>query len=120
MSKTTEDLLRECGLSHHCEWHTFFTLVNLNAGKDTDAFYQHLRDEWIKLSKGPSGKNLRLVMSGATFGSADVVVVWQAKETDAAKEFAEKVLVADACATHSSNTLPCIRYWLHLAPSHQD
>ena len=122
MATDTENLLAECGLIHHCDWLTFFTLVKLNPGKDTAMFYQHLHDEWRKLTSPPSGsygQTLRLLIAGTTLGSADLVVVWQAENLDAAKAFTETVLVSDACATHSSNTLPCVKRWVHHAGDHK-
>jgi hypothetical protein len=118
MKKDTENPLAEFGLTHHCDWITFFTLIKLNPGKNTDMFYKHFHDEW-KNQLGSYGDKLRLLTASVTLGSADAIVVWQAKDLEAGKAVTEKVLAADECATHSSNTLASVPRWCWIAPKHE-
>jgi hypothetical protein len=101
---TDEQLLKECGLSHIRDWHTFFTLVNLRGGKTPNKFYRHLSTGFKRVAKSKHAKHVRLVITGTTFGTTDLVVVWQAKDMEAAKAFLNNVLVGN---THSCNTMMC-------------
>lgn len=64
-------------------------------------FYRHLNAGFRRLKRSQYAKRVKLVMAGTTFGSADLVVVWQAKDMEASKAFMDSVLVG----TNSSNSM---------------
>lgn len=109
MANTDSKLLRECGLSHRFgEWHTFFTLVSLQAGKKPNMFYQHLHRGYRRLKKSEYARRVRLVVACKTIGPADIVLVWQTKDTETMKAFVDNVLVGN---THTSVTMHGPIHW---------
>lgn len=101
-----EELLRECGLYHEFgkDWDTYFSLVTFYGDRTLRAFCEHVNKGFKKLGGHVKTGKLRLHMVAITFGSADAVVVWQAKDADAAKAFMDAMLTGSG---YISNTLKC-------------
>jgi hypothetical protein len=89
------------------DFQTYFSMVTLTGNRKLDQFIAHIDSSFKSVDPAYTGTNdrLRLHMVGVTFGTADAVVVWQAKDTDAAKEFVDKVLTGYPC---QSNTMYCM------------
>jgi len=94
---TFDELLKRCGLTHEfsAEWHTHFSSVTFYAGKTPEMFYQHVADGWAKLEKYVQAQRLRLLIVATTFGPADAMIVWQAKDPEATKAFRDNVLAGN-------------------------
>jgi len=107
-----EPLLLECGLTH-IDWDTFVTKVKLEGGKTPTDFYRHFNAGWKSLSKGPYNKKIKVLLIGKTLGSADVVIVWQAENSEATKAFLDTILVSSTNSTHSCETLWGIKFFFY-------
>jgi len=84
---------------------TYFTLVTYTGDRKTDRIIDVLNNAYNDLKNLVTNDELRLVVVGATLGSADAVMVWQAKNEKAAKPFLEKVLAQPGLST---NTVVCM------------
>lgn len=101
---TDDEPLSNWGLSHSSQsgWRTFYTLVTFGPNKTPDKFLGHVKDAYVSLSKHVSAGRLRLKLVSITFGIADAVVVWQAKDDEVAKDFRDLVLAGNG---HHCNTV---------------
>jgi hypothetical protein len=110
--KNSSDPLSECGLSHEREWDTYFTLIDLYQGQKPEDLYRHIAKHFAELMKSNHSNKLRLLIVATTLGSADAVIVWQAKDWEAAKAFTDAVLIG---AAYKSNTLKdgTMRCWIN-------
>jgi len=93
------------------DFHTYTSLVTLAPDncqpscRDPARFINHINANF----KGTSNRgDVRLHMVTVTLGIADVVLVWQARTTEAAKEFMGNVLGGYHC---QSNTMMAM--WSH-------
>jgi len=84
------------------DFDTYCSLVTLIDPTKVDDFLRHINTSWGKVANN----RLRLLFVGITFGCADVVVTWQAKDSDAAKEFSESVFGGYPC--HSNTLQACV------------
>ena len=102
-----DDILKVWGLSHAFgkDWNTYFSLVTLDTGKTQEMFFNHIKNAFKAVEKHVTNKNLRINIVGITFGRADAVIVWQAKNSEAAKAFRDAVLAGNG---HHSITMCCI------------
>jgi len=102
-----DDILKVWGLSHAFgkDWNTYFSLVTLDTGKTQEMFFNHIKNAFKAVEKHVTNKNLRINIVGITFGHADAVIVWQAKNSEAAKAFRDAVLAGNG---HHSITMCCI------------
>jgi hypothetical protein len=92
---TEDEPLSNWGLSHSSQkgWRTYYTLVRFGPNKTPAKFLDHVKDAYASLSKHVDAKKLRLrLVSAGTFGGADAVIVWQAKDDEVAKDFGNIVL----------------------------
>jgi hypothetical protein len=90
-------------------YHTMVTLAPDDCGptscRNPAKFINHINANF----KGSSNTgDVRLHMVSVTLGSADVIIVWQARTTEAAKDFMEKVLSGYHCQTNTQ-----IAMWSH-------
>lgn len=85
--------------------------MTFGPNKTTDIFLGHVRDSYNSLSKYVSAGRLRLkLVSVGTFGAADAIVVWQAKDDEAIKDFRDIVLAGDG---HHCNTIHAMMSGTH-------
>jgi len=77
------------------EHDTYFSQVKLNPDKTIQMFYDHVNNGMKKLNSLVKADRIRLKMVAITFGTYDVMVVWQAKDADAAKQFRDTILAGD-------------------------
>lgn len=117
MSMATDDEpLSNWGLSHSSQkgWRTFYTLVTFGPNKTPTDFLNHLKDAYTSLSKHVGAGKLRMILvSVGTFGAADAVIVWQAKDDEVAKDFRDQVLAGNAGNGHHGMTLCCLDSGTH-------
>jgi uncharacterized protein with GYD domain len=88
-----QDALKVWGLVPHQGWSTYYTLVTFGPNKTLKHFNRHLKAAHKQLANLVPNR-LRIWFVSLTFGIADVVIVWQAKDDQSAKEFL-KVVLAD-------------------------
>ncbi len=102
---TDEELMREIGLYHEFgkDHNTYFTLVTFYGDRSLHSFYEHVNKGFKSLDKNVKAR-IRLHILGITFGSADAVIIWQAKDSEAEKAFMGAVLTGTG---YISNTLTC-------------
>jgi hypothetical protein len=81
---------------------TYFSQVKLSPEKTIQMFYDHVNNGMKNLSSLVKADRIRLKIVAVTFGAADVMIVWQAKDADAAKQFRDSILAGDG---HKTETL---------------
>lgn len=88
---TDDEPLNAWGLSHdfNKDWRTYYSHMKLSEGETPEQFLDHLKAAYsTPLSDHVVSKRLRIrLVSVPTLGSHDAVVVWQAKDDIAAKDF---------------------------------
>ena len=101
-----EEFLSEWGITHRFGKHadTYFTLVTFYGDRNPRTFYDHVNKAAKKLSQYRKDGRLQLHIAGVTFGSADAVLVWQAKDAEAAKAFMDAILTGPG---YVSNSMLC-------------
>ena len=102
-----KDLLKEWGLTHQEKYYTFITSVTFHGQRDPAAFLNQIKTAYKSLSKFVKSDDLCLDVAGMSFGDADVILVWRAKNLDAAKAFADAVLSGDG---NVSKSVVCVPY----------
>lgn len=101
-----DELLREWGLSHKFgkDWNTYFTSVSFYGNREPRTFFEHVNKGFKKLERYVKAGKLRLYIVGVTFGEADAMIVWQAKDIEAEKAFMTALLAEPG---YISKTLQC-------------
>jgi hypothetical protein len=88
---TGDGPLQVWGLSHSINegWRTYYSHITLTPGETPEQCLDSLRKAYSPpLSDHVANKRLRIrLVSVPTLGSHDAVVVWQATDDDAAKDF---------------------------------
>jgi len=88
---TGDGPLKVWGLSYSFNkgWRTYYSHITLTPGETPKQFLDSLRKAYSRrLSDHVGKKRLRIrLVSVPTFGSHDAVVVWQATDDEAAKDF---------------------------------
>jgi len=89
--------LKDSGLSHEFgrRHHTYFSEVTFGPQQTIDKFYDHINSGMRQLSDYVKADRIRLKIVAITFGSADAMIVWQAKDPRAAKAFRDNVLASN-------------------------
>jgi hypothetical protein len=103
---TNVEPLKNWGLSHRSQagWATYYSLVTFEPNKTINKFLRHVEKAYSPLSRFVRNGRLRIRMVSIAFGIADAVIVWQAKDDNAAKAFRDNVLAGNG---HHSSTLCC-------------
>jgi hypothetical protein len=100
--------LKDSGLSDDWSkgYSTYFSHVTLTPGKTVEKFYDFLNHAMTTspLKGDVSSGDLNLHTVAVVYGTADVIIVWQAKNDKAAKDFRNTVLAGDG---HRSQTMYC-------------
>jgi len=105
--------LKNWKLSHRTDagWATYYSLVTFEPNKTTNKFLGHIGRAYRPLSRYVRNGKLRITMvSVGTFGIADAVIVWQAKDVNAAKAIRGNVLAGNG---HHSITICCAASGTH-------
>ena len=104
----TDNPLQSIGLSHEWgkDWYSYYSLIKFDpcSGKTIDQFYAHIVKGYAKLSKYVKADKIKIRNVAITFGMADAVIVWQAKDAESTKAFRDAVLAGNG---HESMTLYC-------------
>jgi hypothetical protein len=100
-----DEPLKEIGLSHSwgADWNTHFSHITFDpsANKTIPQFHQHIVNGYKKLDKYVKANRIRICIVATTFGACDEIIVWQAKDSEAAKAFRDAVLAGNG---HTSMT----------------
>jgi hypothetical protein len=101
-----DEFLIECGLSHEFgkDWNTYFTSVSFYGNREPRTFYELVNKGFKKLERFVKAGKLRLHIVAVTFGDADAIIIWQAKDVEAEKAFMTAVLAEPG---YISKTLQC-------------
>lgn len=103
-----DDPLKSCGISRKwSQYHyTFFSRIEFPEHKTIDSFYDHIKDGMKSdtLAKMVKADRIRLKIVAIVFGDADAMIVWQAKDAEAAREFRNTILAGDRSVTLTAMT----------------
>ena len=103
-----DDPLKPSGISR--KWsqyhHTFFSRIEFPTGKTIDSFYDHINDGMRNetLTRLVKADRIRLKIVAIVFGDADAMIVWQAKDAEAAQAFRDIILAGDRSVTLTAMT----------------
>lgn len=103
-----DEPLKPSGLSHKFgkDYHTYFSQITFGPQQKIRTFYEDINKGMQKLSSYVQSDRIRLKIVGITFGPADAMIVWQAKDPEAAKAFRDNVLTSNP--GFNSITLSCM------------
>ena len=100
--KPIDEILKDLGLPIALDWYTFFTSVIFYPGKTPLKFYKDLYRDYKKIPQEfvkKEEERIRILIVALTFGAADAMIVWQAKDVPAVKAFRDNVLAGNGQRT---------------------